>query len=110
MVELTSGNTGTGLAIVYAIKGYPFAAVKSKGNSMERARMMSALDAGGSFAGCAAAFKEHDPSILCFVVEVAGAAALTGEAVTKPNHRIQGGWYSMPTLPLLGTENIDGYI
>jgi len=187
VVELTSGNTGTGLAIVCAIKGYPFAAVMSKGNSMERARMMSALGAevilvdqlpgsipgqvsggdlelveqeaerialdrnayradqfhlvgnarahylhtgpeiitqtggtfhafcdfagtGGSFAGCAAAFKEHDPSILCFVVEVAGAAPLAGEAVTKPNHRIQGGGYSMPTLPLLDTENIDGYI
>ena len=187
VVELTSGNTGTGLAIVCAIKGYSFVAVMSKGNSMERARMMSALGAevilvdqlpgsipgqvsggdlelveqearriardrnafradqfrlaahprahylhtgpeiirqtggsfhafcdfvgtGGSFAGCSAAFKEHDPSILCFVVEVAGAAVLAGEAVTKPNHRIQGGGYSMPTLPLLGADDIDGYI
>jgi cysteine synthase A len=45
VVELTSGNTGTGLAIVCGIKGYPFVAVMSKGNSMERARMMSALGA-----------------------------------------------------------------
>ena len=45
MVELTSGNTGTGLAIVCGIKGYPFVAVMSKGNSVERARMMSALGA-----------------------------------------------------------------
>lgn len=45
VVELTSGNTGTGLAIVCGIKGYPFVAVMSKGNSMERARMMSALRA-----------------------------------------------------------------
>jgi cysteine synthase A len=187
VVELTSGNTGTGLAIVCAVKGYPFVAVMSKGNSMERARMMSALGAevilvdqlpgsipgqvsggdlelveqqaqriarersafradqfrlpgnprahflhtgpeilrqtggsfhafcdfagtGGSFAGCAAAFKEYNPSIQCFVVEVAGAAVLAGEVSTKPNHRIQGGGYSMPTLPLLNTENIDGYI
>ncbi len=43
VVELTSGNTGTGLAIVCGVKGYPFVAVMSKGNSMERARMMSAL-------------------------------------------------------------------
>ena len=42
VVELTSGNTGTGLAIVCAVKGYPFVAVMSRGNSMERARMMSA--------------------------------------------------------------------
>jgi len=45
VVELTSGNTGTGLAIVCGIKKYPFVAVISKGNSMERARMMKALGA-----------------------------------------------------------------
>lgn len=45
VVELTSGNTGTGLAIVCACKGYPFIACMSKGNSMERARMMRALGA-----------------------------------------------------------------
>jgi cysteine synthase A len=45
VVELTSGNTGTGLSIVCAIKGYPFVAVMSKGNSMERSRMMKALGA-----------------------------------------------------------------
>ncbi|MEM7293630.1 MAG: pyridoxal-phosphate dependent enzyme, partial [Pseudomonadota bacterium] len=45
VVELTSGNTGTGLAIVCGIKGYPFVAVMSKGNSSERARMMRALGA-----------------------------------------------------------------
>lgn len=45
VVELTSGNTGTGLAIVCGVKGYPFVAVMSKGNSKERARMMRALGA-----------------------------------------------------------------
>ena len=187
VVELTSGNTGTGLAIVCAVKGYPFVAVMSKGNSTERARMMRAFGAevvlvdqlpgstpgqvsggdlalvedearriardrsafradqfhlegarnahyfhtgpeilsqtngtfhafcdfvgtGSSFAGCAAAFKDHDPSIQCFVVEVAGAAVLAGETSTRPNHRIQGGGYSMTSLPLLDAHNIDGYI
>ncbi|MCP4133041.1 MAG: cysteine synthase family protein [bacterium] len=187
VVELTSGNTGTGLAIVCGIKGYPFAAVMSKGNSMERARMMSALGAevvlvdqlpeskpgqvsggdlelveetaqrlvaerkafradqfnlagnvrahqlhtgpefieqsggsidafcdfagtGGSFAGCAAAFKEHNSLIQCFVVEPRGAAVLSGEQATYPNHRIQGGGYSMARLPLLRPELIDGYL
>jgi len=187
VVELTSGNTGTGLAIVCGIKGYPFVAVMSKGNSPERARMMRALGAevvlvdqmpgskpgqvsgedlkrveeetqrivaerrafradqfrlagnfrahylhtgpeilrqtggamdafcdfvgtGGTFAGCAAAFKEHDPSILCFIVEPEGAAVLAGKAVANPGHRIQGGGYSMGELPLLRTEHIDGYI
>jgi cysteine synthase A len=187
VVELTSGNTGTGLAIVCGIKGYPFVAVMSRGNSMERARMMSAIGAevvlveqlsnskpgqvsggdlelveretqrivaernafradqfqlsgnfrahylhtgpefiqqsgglidafcdfvgtGGSFAGCAAAFKEHRPAIRCFVVEPDGAAVLAGEPVTYPNHRIQGGGYSMPNLSLLRPEYIDGYL
>jgi cysteine synthase len=45
VVELTSGNTGTGLAIVCAVKGYVFVAVMSRGNSPERARMMKALGA-----------------------------------------------------------------
>ncbi|MCV6586046.1 MAG: PLP-dependent cysteine synthase family protein [Marinibacterium sp.] len=45
VVELTSGNMGTGLAIVCGIRGYPFVAVMSKGNSPERARMMAALGA-----------------------------------------------------------------
>ena len=187
VIELTSGNTGTGLAIVCGVKGYPFVAVMSKGNSAERARMMSALGAevvlvdqmpgsrpgqvsgedlklveaetqrlveargafradqfrlagnlrahylhtgpeilrqtggridafcdfvgtGGTFAGCAAAFKEHDPAIRCYIVEPEGAALLAGEPVTHPGHRIQGGGYAMAELPLLRPEHIDGYL
>ena len=45
VVELTSGNMGTGLAIVCAIRGHPFVAVMSRGNSPERARQMEALGA-----------------------------------------------------------------
>jgi cysteine synthase A len=45
VVELTSGNTGTGLAIVCAVQGYPFYAVMSAGNSVERRRMLRALGA-----------------------------------------------------------------
>ncbi len=45
VVELTSGNTGTGLAVVCAVKGYPFVAVMSAGNSREREQMMRALGA-----------------------------------------------------------------
>jgi cysteine synthase A len=187
VVELTSGNTGTGLAIVCGIKGYPFVAVMSKGNSIERARMMSALGAkvvlvdqlpesvagqvsggdlvlveqetqrivsecnafradqfklrsnfrahylhtgpeiihqsggdigvfcdfigtGGSFAGCAAALKELQPEIKCFIVEPEGAAILAGNSVTYPNHRIQGGGYAIPDLKMLNSDHIDGYL
>lgn len=45
VVELTSGNMGAGLAIVCGVRGYPFVAVMSKGNSPERARQMTALGA-----------------------------------------------------------------
>lgn len=187
VVELTSGNTGTGLSIVCAVKGYRFVAVMSKGNSTERARMMKALGAevilidqlpesrpgqvsggdlalveeaaqritkernafradqfhlkssarahylhtapeileqangeihafcdyvgtGSSFGGCAAAFKEHNPSILCYVVEPAEASVLAGKPVTNPNHRIQGGGYSMTDLTLINQDHIDGYL
>ena len=187
VVELTSGNTGTGLAIVCAVKGYPFVAVMSKGNSPERARMMRALGAevvlvdqcpgsipgqvsgddlalvereterlvrersafradqfrhegnfrahylhtgpeilaqspypidlfcdfagtGGTFAGCAAAFKQANPATRCYVVEPEGAAALAGEPVTSAAHRIQGGGYAMGQLELLRPEHVDGYV
>lgn len=187
VVELTSGNTGTGLSIVCAVKGYPFVAVMSKGNSTERARMMKALGAevilidqlpdskpgqvsggdlalveeaaqrivkernafradqfrlpsssrahylhtapeilkqanggidvfcdylgtGSSFGGCAAAFKEYDSNIQCYIVEPAEAAVLAGNPITNPNHRIQGGGYSMTELSLIDQNHIDGYL
>lgn len=187
VIELTSGNTGTGLAIVCAVKGYPFVAVMSKGNSVERARMMKAfgvevilidqlpdskpgqvsggdlelvieateritkernafradqfrlpgsarahylhttreilkqaqgkvdifcdfVGTGSSFGGCSAAFKEHDPNILCYIVEPAEAAILAGKPVTNPNHRLQGGGYSMTDLPLIDQDLVDGYL
>jgi cysteine synthase A len=187
VVELTSGNTGTGLAIVCGVKGYRFVAVMSRGNSVERARMMAALGAevvlvdqgpeskpgevsggdlarveqeaqrltrersafradqfrlegnhrahylhtgpeilaqagcaidgfcdfagtGGSFVGCAAAFKERDPRTRCYLVEPRGAAALAGEPVTVPNHPIQGGGYAMAELCHLDRDQVDGYL
>lgn len=187
VVELTSGNTGTGLAIVCGLTGHPFIAVMSKGNTRERARMMKALGAevvlvdqlpesqpgkvsggdleqverraqeitrernafradqfklpgnfrahylhtgpemleqsnhsvnafcdfagtGGSFAGCAAAFKEADANIECYLVEPAGCAVLAGKPVVNPNHVIQGGGYAMPHLSQVRPEHVDGYL
>ena len=187
VVELTSGNTGTGLAIVCSVKGYPFIAVMSAGNSSERVSMMTALGAevilvkqlpesapgqvsggdlelvekkaqqltkelnafradqfnldgnfrahylhtgpeilkqtagqidgfcdfvgsGGTFSGCAAAFKEHNQTIACYIVEPINAAVLAGCKNCNPNHRIQGGGYSKAELHGLKSEYIDGYI
>ncbi len=187
VVELTSGNTGTGLAIVCAVKGYHFVAVMSRGNSIERARMMAALGAevvlvdqlpdskpgevsgpdleqvekvarqitiernafradqfqlegnyrahylytgveilkqtdgkfngfcdfagtAGSFAGCTAAFKEHNPAIKCYIVEPDTCAVLSGKPAINPNHPIQGGGYSMKKLKFIDPDLVDGYV
>lgn len=187
VVELTSGNTGTGLAIVCRALGHPFVAVMSRGNTMERARMMQALGAevvlvdqaagsprnqvsgadlalvereaarivdrrgafradqfelpssaaaherttgpeiweqsggavdvfvdfvgsGGSFAGTSAHLRRRNPGLRAYVVEPAGAAVLAGEAPTAPNHRIQGGGYSMPELSLLDPASVTRFL
>jgi cysteine synthase len=54
---------------------------------------------GGTFAGCAAAFREHNPAIECYVVEP-----------ETPSHRIQGGGYFIRDLPLLRPEWVTGRI
>ncbi len=187
VVELTSGNTGTGLAVVCAVKGYPFVAVMSKGNSEERAQMMTALGAevvlvdqmdgsasghvtgddlalveetaqriaqersafradqfhlpgnanaheygtgpeiweqsggtvdvfcefvgtGGTFAGIARYLKSQNPSVACYVIEPEGAAALAGEEVVNPSHRIQGGGYAMSALTGIDNGLVDGMV
>jgi cysteine synthase A len=45
VVEMTSGNMGTGLAVVCNALGHPFVATMSEGNSPARARMLEALGA-----------------------------------------------------------------
>ena len=45
VIELTSGNMGTGLALACRHADLRFVAVMSRGNSIERARMMQALGA-----------------------------------------------------------------
>jgi cysteine synthase A len=187
VVELTSGNTGTGLAIVCAARGLPFTAVMSAGNSPERRRMMEAFGAeveivpqapgsppgqvsgldlalvekraaelaaargafrpdqftnpsnvraheegtareiwddlggrvtafcdfvgsAGTLVGVARGLKRRDPRIRCLAVEPAGAAVLAGSAVTRPNHRIQGGGYALERPPLWDASVVDGFL
>lgn len=45
VVEMTSGNMGSGLAVVCNVFGNPFVAVMSAGNSKARARMLESLGA-----------------------------------------------------------------
>ena len=42
VIEATSGNTGVGLAMVCAARGYPFVAVMSDSFSIERRKLMRA--------------------------------------------------------------------
>src|SRR5262245_39925270 len=187
VVEVTSGNTGNGLAMVCAVKGYPFVAIMSKGNSPERVAISRAMGAeviiveqapghvpgrvtgedlqlveetvarvvaeckafradqfhresntrahylhtgpdflraangeidafcdiigtGGSFAGCARAFKEHNPNIKCFIVEPAGVEVLAGCLQTCCSHLLQGAGYGRADLQLIRREDIDGFL
>ena len=64
----------------------------------------------GSFAGCTTAFKEYNPEIKCYLVEPATAAVLADKPVNNPNHRIQGGGYSMTELPFINPGEVDGFI
>ena len=43
VLEVTSGNTGTSLALVCAAKGYRFICCMSRGNSIERVKMIKAF-------------------------------------------------------------------
>jgi cysteine synthase len=185
VVELTSGNMGTGLAICCAVMGHPFVAVMSAGNSAERARMMAALGAevvlvaqapggvpgrvtgadlaaveleaarivaergafradqfrhpgnpaahengtaaeiwaqsggavtafcefagsGGTLAGVARALGPR--GVRCYGVEPAGAEALAGGDVSRPDHPVQGGGYLMADLPHLRGVPLAGYL
>ncbi|HZE95588.1 MAG TPA: cysteine synthase family protein [Planctomycetota bacterium] len=184
VLEVTSGNTGTGLAIVCAVRGLKFVAVMSAGNSTERRRMIENLGArvevvaqapgspagqvsgadldlvirhaetltrelgafrcdqfrdeanvraheegtaeeiwadlagkinmfcdfvgsGGTFVGVARGLKKHDASIRCYAVEPWTAPILSGKPVTRANHKIQGGGYSLRP-PLWEDRLLDG--
>ncbi len=187
VVELTSGNTGTGLAIACRALGHPFVAVMSKGNTVERARMMRALGAevvlvdqapgsppnqvsgedlalvekharrqtaarnafrcdqftlaggilahqrytgpeiweqtdgqvdvfldlvgtSGTFTGVMRYLRRMKPKVRGYIVEPASSAVLATREVTNASHKIQGGGYSMPELPMLDRTLIDGYL
>ena len=68
------------------------------------------VGSGGTYAGVTAALKARRPSIACYIVEPATAAVLAGRPVTDPNHRIQGGGYSMSDLAMLRGVAVDGYL
>lgn len=187
VVELTSGNTGTGLAIVCQALGHPFIAVMSQGNTMERARMMEALGAevvlvaqapgspanqvsgedltlveqktrelvserkafranqfelasnalaherstgpelweqsggsievfldfvgsGGSFTGVTRYLRKQNPKLRAYLLEPMAVAVLAGKPVECSNHKLQGGGYNLPYLPLLDTSLVSGYL
>lgn len=185
IVEVTSGNTGCGLAIVCAVRGYKFVSVMSKANTIERVRMMKMLGAeiilvdqapdsppgqvsqgdlelveevanryvaeygavrvdqfhwesnkkahylgtgreiweqtdgqvdafvefvgtGGTFAGVAAALKEGNPDIRCYIVEPTSASHFGCHEYLGP-HRIAGGGYSRD-LKLIDHSIVEDYI
>lgn len=65
------------------------------------------VGSGGTFIGVARGLKRHDPSIRCYAVEPWTAPVLTGKPVTRANHKIQGGGYSLRP-PLWEDRLVDG--
>ena len=65
---------------------------------------------GGTFAGVARYLKAENPAVACYLVEPEGAAALAGNEIVNPSHRIQGGGYSMPELVGIDNSLVDGLI
>jgi cysteine synthase A len=51
-----------------------------------------------------------NPAVRCYVVEPDGAAVLSGGPAIRPQHRIQGGGYSMANLKFLEGFRIDGFL
>src|SRR5438552_2013714 len=76
VVEVTSGNTGTGLAIVCAVKGYRLIAVMSEGNTQERRRMLRALGAEVELVPQVGGPRLWDPSLCDGFLTVPDAEAL----------------------------------
>jgi cysteine synthase A len=68
------------------------------------------VGSGGTYAGVTRYLKAQRREIRCYVLEPAGAAVLGGGAVINPNHRIQGGGYSMPALRHLDGVPVDGFL
>ena len=50
------------------------------------------------------------PKIKCYVVEPVSCAVLAGHEISNPDHKIQGGGYSMSNLSFLNNTKIDGFI
>jgi cysteine synthase A len=68
------------------------------------------VGSGGTYAGVARALKERNPNVRCHVVEPEGAAALAGQPITRPEHPIQGGGYSIRDLAFLRGVPVDGFL
>jgi cysteine synthase A len=68
------------------------------------------VGSGGTYAGVARALKERNPTVRCYVVEPEGAAALAGQPITRPEHPIQGGGYSIRDLAFLRGVPVDGFL
>lgn len=68
------------------------------------------VGSGGAFAGVSRALKSADPRVRTYIVEPEGAAVLAGSEASRPAHKIQGGGYVMPDLPLLEGAPVDGYL
>lgn len=90
VIEQTSGNTGIGLALVCSILHYPFIAVMSKGNSIERVKMIEAF--GGRVE---------------LVDKVSGEAGVSKKDMEKVRERFEELTKELKAFPVNQFTNID---
>ena len=80
VVEATSGNTGIALAMVCAVKGYPFVATMSETFSIERRKLMRAYGAKVCDGDC----------IMVYVLS--RGTTMDASALAQPNHSDHSGY------------------
>src|SRR6266516_4383427 len=82
VVEYTGGSTGSSLAFVCAVKGYPLRIVSSDAFTAEKIRTMRAfcsyVGTAGCFLGVSRALAGALPTVHRVVVEPTGSAVLSG--------------------------------
>ena len=100
----------------FALSGNPQAHFETTGPEFweESGQTLTAFvdfaGSGGTYAGTIRALKQREPAIRGYLVEPEGAAVISGAALERPDHPIQGGGYSMADPALLTDVPIDGFL
>ena len=102
VVEATSGNTGIGLAMVCAAKGYPLIVTMADSFSVELDWFVTGWGTGGTATGAGEIIRLARPDTKIVLTEPATAALVSGQE-WKP-HKIQG--WTPDFVPAVLNKNV----